>query len=198
MRPLNLNWTGAACRLPLFRRGTSIANAAVITPRSRLCPLGIVNQLPRVERLPMRHLGLRSFLVLLLVVCCVRPSFGVVQFYIQYKKDFLDEHKDKEYVETVNKSANRCFVCHQGKNRKNRNAFGEHLAELLDWKKDQKDKEKISEMLKKAVALHTDSKDDKSETYMDRIKASKWPAGELKDLQKEPEKKDGEKEGAEN
>ena len=142
----------------------------------------------------MRHVGFRTVLALLLVIGVARPSFAVLQFYMQYKKDYLDNHSDKEYAETVNKSANRCFVCHQGKkNKKNRNAFGDQLTELLDWKKDAKDKEKIAAALKKAVATHVDPKNDKSETYLDRIRASKWPAGELKDLEKEPEKKEGEK-----
>jgi hypothetical protein len=146
------------------------------------------------ERSQMRHVGLRIVIAILFGFAIVRPSFAIQQFYMQYKKDYLDNHSDKEYVETVNKASNRCFVCHQGKNRKHRNAFGEHLAELLDWKKDAKDKDKIAAALKRVVAMHVDPKDEKSETYMDRIRASKWPAGELKDLQKEPEKKDGEKE----
>ena len=139
----------------------------------------------------MRYLGLRIVLVLLVVVSTARPSVAVVQFYMQYKKEYLDNHPDKEYAALVNKATNRCFVCHQGKkSRKNRNAFGQQLAELLDWKKDAKDKDKIVDALKKVVAMHVDPKDDKSETYLDRIKASKWPAGELADLQREPEKKE--------
>ena len=138
----------------------------------------------------MRHIGLRLVLASLLAIVIARPSAAVTQFYIQYKKDFLDKHEDKDYAATVNKVANRCFVCHQGKNRKNHNAFGKHLVELLDSKKDLKDKEKISTALKKVVALHVDPKDEKSETYMDRIKASKWPGGELAELQREPEKKE--------
>ena len=138
----------------------------------------------------MRHVGLRIVLALLLAIGIARPSVAVVQFYMQYKKEFLDNHPDKEYAALVNKNANRCFVCHQGKkSRKNRNAFGQQLAELLDWKTDLKDKEKIVAALKKVVAMHVDPKDEKSETYLDRIKASKWPGGELEDLQREPEKK---------
>ena len=36
--------------------------------------------------------------------------------------------------------------------------------------------------------MHVDPKDDKSETYGDRIKAGKWSAGDLEALKKEPEK----------
>jgi cytochrome c2 len=152
-------------------------------------------RLPRscAERFPMRHVGLRVMLALLLAIGIAGPSFAIQLFYIQYKKEYLDNHPDKEYAEFVNKAANRCFVCHQGKkNRKNRNPFGKQLAELLDSKKDAKDKEKIVAALKEVVAMHVDPKDDKSETYMDRIKASKWPGGEFEDLQREPEKQEGE------
>jgi cytochrome c2 len=144
----------------------------------------------------MRHVGLRTLVAIVLAIGIARPSFGILQFYQVYKAEYIDKHSDKEYAAAVNKTANRCFVCHQGKkSKKNHNAFGKHLIEPLDWKKDSKDKEKIAEALKKALALHVDPKDDKSETYLDRIKASKWPGGELTDLEKEPEKKDGEKAG---
>jgi len=138
----------------------------------------------------MSHVGLRTVLALLLVVAFVRPSAAIMQFYVEYKKEYLDNHPDKEYAELVNKAANRCFVCHQGKNRKNHNAFGIHLVDLLDKKKDMRDKEKIAAALKKVVEMHVDAKDEKSETYLDRIKASKWPGGEYEDLKKEPPKKE--------
>ncbi len=55
-------------------------------------------------------------------------------------------------------------------------------------KKDAKKPEKIAEGLKKALAMHVDPKDEKSETYLDRLKAGKWPGGDLEDLKKEPKK----------
>jgi cytochrome c2 len=139
----------------------------------------------------MRHTGVRFVLALVLAIGFARPSAAIVQFNMQYKKDFLNDHPDREYAELVNKGTNRCFVCHQGKkSRKNRNPFGEQLAKLLDRKKDRKDKKKISAALKKVAAMHVDPKDDKSETFLDRIKHSKWPGGELEELRKEPEKKE--------
>jgi cytochrome c2 len=99
----------------------------------------------------------------------------------------LDNHPDKKFVAEVNKGTNSCLVCHQGKkSRKNHNAFGLPLVELLDRKKDIKDVPKIAAALKTVVEMHVDPNDEKSETYLDRIKASKWPGGELADLQKEP------------
>ena len=122
----------------------------------------------------------------LAVLCPSRPASAVVQFYVEYKKAYLDNHPDKEYAAAVNKASDRCFVCHQGKSRKNHNEFGKHLVELLDRKKDIRDKEKINAAIKKVVEMRVDPKDEKSETYLDRIKASKWPGGELADLKKEP------------
>ena len=109
------------------------------------------------------------------------------KFYQIFKKEYLEQHPDKKFADAMNKADVRCLLCHQGKkSKKNRNAFGEHLDTLLDRKKDLKNDEKIADAIKKALAMHVDPKDEKSETYFDRIKASKWPAGELDDLKKEP------------
>ena len=100
------------------------------------------------------------------------------------RKSISTTTPDKEYAETVNKGTNKCFVCHQGKkSKKNRNPFGQEVLKLLDAKKNIKDTDKIVDALKKAVAMHVDPKDEKSETYLDRITASKWPGGELENLQ---------------
>lgn len=127
-----------------------------------------------------------------LAVGMSQPATAVVQFYNVFKAEYLDDHPDKEFAAAVNKANVKCLVCHQGKARKHHNAFGKHLVEVLDRKKDTKDKEKISAELKKALELHVDPNDDKSETYLDRLKASKWPGGELEDLKKEPPKEEGE------
>lgn len=139
-------------------------------------------------------------LTLLMVLCAARPAGAVLQFYKVYKTEYLDNHKDEKYVAEVDKGTNKCFVCHQGKkSRKNHNVFGKPLVDLLDRKKDLKDNEKIKAALKKVVEMKVDPKDSKSETYLDRINAGKWPGGELKQLMEEPkeeEKKDDEKKEA--
>jgi hypothetical protein len=132
----------------------------------------------------------------MLVLGAARPAGAVLQFYQVYKAEYLENHPDKKYVAEVDKGTNKCFVCHQGKkSRKNHNVFGKPLVEMLDKKTDLKDKEKIKAAIAKVAAMHVDPKDDKSETYLDRIKASKWPGGELKQLMEEPkeEKKDEKK-----
>lgn len=115
-----------------------------------------------------------------------RPAMAIKQFCDGFKAECLKDHPNEEYVKEVTKGTNICLTCHQGKKRKNKNAFGAELAKLLDKKKDSKDKEKIAASIKKVLAMHVDPKDDKSETYGDRVKAGKWPAGTLEELKKEP------------
>jgi hypothetical protein len=115
------------------------------------------------------------------------PAGAIPQFYAEFKKDYLDSLKDKKFAEAMGKSDVKCLICHQGKQKKNRNSFGKEVAKVLT-KKDKSDNEKIAAGLKKALAMHVDPKDEKSETYMDRLKASKWPGGKLEDLMKDPKK----------
>ena len=138
----------------------------------------------------MRYVLSIVLLTVFMVLFSARPASAILQFYQVYKAEYLENHKDKKYVAEVDKGTNKCYVCHQGKSRKNHNAFGLPLVELLDRKKDMKDKEKIKAALKKVVAMHVDPKDEKSETYLDRIHASKWPGGELKDLKEDPKKEE--------
>jgi len=141
----------------------------------------------------MRYRYLLIVASLLIAITVARPASAILPFYNGLKNDYLDKLDDKKFAEEVNKASNRCFMCHQGKNRKNRNVMGEEVAKLLDKKKDAKDAEKISASIKKVLEMHVDPKDDKSETYLDRLKASKWPAGELDDLKKEPPKEEAKK-----
>lgn len=131
---------------------------------------------------------------LLAIVALAQPAFAIPAFSDVFKKEFLDNHPDKKFVETVegkdeNGKILKCLVCHQGfKIKKARNAYGDQLDVLLDRKTDAKDVDKIIAAIKKVNEMHVDPKDDKSETYGDRIKAGKWPAGDLEALKKEPEK----------
>ena len=91
-----------------------------------------------------------SFLVVcVLLSATARPAAAVLQFYKVWETEYLTNHPDKDYAALVKKPANRCFVCHVGKKRTHRNAYGKQLEELLDAKKDTKDKEKILAAIKK-------------------------------------------------
>lgn len=134
--------------------------------------------------------SLRFLLVVPVLIAFVAPAVAVPPFYAEFKKDYIDSLKDKKFAEAMDKADVKCLVCHQGKQKKNRNEFGKVVGKLLT-KKDAKDKEKIAAGLKKALAMHVDPKDEKSETYMDRLMASQWPGGKLEDLKKDPPKKAG-------
>ena len=92
----------------------------------------------------MRYRYLLIVASLLIAITAARPASAILPFYNAFKKDYLEKLEDKKFAEEVNKASNRCFLCHQGKNRKNRNALGKELAKLLNNKKDAKDAEKIS------------------------------------------------------
>ncbi|MEX0611286.1 MAG: hypothetical protein WD738_19655 [Pirellulales bacterium] len=134
----------------------------------------------------MRFVCMPIFAAMLIGLLLARPAVAVVQFYNVFKAEYIAKHPDKQYAAALTKASDKCFICHQGKNRKHHNAFGKHLVELLDRKKDMKDVPKITAAIKKVVEMHVDAKDEKSETYADRIKAGKWPGGELEELKKEP------------
>jgi len=134
----------------------------------------------------MRLVRLVPMFALLFALCMTQPAAAVLQFYKVYQTEYLDNNPNEEFVAEAKKPANRCFACHQGKKRKHHNAYGEHLVELLDRKKDAKDVAKITAALQQVAAMKVDPSDPNSETYGDRIAAGKWPGGELEDLKAEP------------
>jgi hypothetical protein len=117
-----------------------------------------------------------------------QSSFAIPAFSKVFTKEYVENNSDKKFAEEAGKAPNACFICHQGKERKNRNAFGKEVGKLLDKKKDAKNEQKISDSIKKALEMHVDPKDDKSETYMDRVKAGKYPVGTLEENKKDPPK----------
>jgi cytochrome c2 len=124
----------------------------------------------------------------LVVFSAAQSALAIPAFSKVFTKEYVVDNSDKKFAEEAAKAPNACLICHQGKDRKNRNAFGKEVAKLLDKKKDAKNDQKISDGIKKALEMHVDSKDDKSETYMDRVKAGKYPAGTLEELKKDPPK----------
>ena len=140
----------------------------------------------------MRKMVSVFFCGLFFVCAIARPVSAIIQFQKEFHNLYLDEEKKSEFAKRV--VEDKCWLCHQGKSKKNHNSYGIHLTKLLDRKKDKKDKEKIIAALKKIEKLHTDPKDEKSKTYGDLIKVGKLPGGTLEECKKEPKKKDAEKE----
>jgi hypothetical protein len=124
----------------------------------------------------------------LVVFLAAQSALAIPAFSKVFTKEYVENNSDKKFAEEAAKPPNSCYICHQGKDRKNRNAFGKEVAKFLDKKKDAKNEQKISDSIKKALEKHVDPKDDKSETYMDLVKAGKYPGGKLEDLKKDPPK----------
>jgi len=139
----------------------------------------------------MHKFGLRLFVGLLVTCGMTRPATAIKPFQVEFEKLYLGEEAetelDKLFKEKELKKF-RCLVCHQGKKKKkNRNAYGNQLSELLDKKKDKKDKEKIVEALMKVAEMRSDPEDEKSPTFGELIAEGKLPGGTLEELMEEPE-----------
>ncbi len=113
-----------------------------------------------------------------------QPSQAIMQFQKEFVNLYVGADKDSDYAKLV-KSAG-CFCCHQGKKRKNGNAYGAQLAELLDKRADAKKPAKIVEALKKVAEMHSVAGDDKSPTFGALIAEGKLPGGSVEDSKKEP------------
>lgn len=123
------------------------------------------------------------------VVSCglAQPAQAIKQFSDEFMKLYKVDKGNpdpSEFDKAVLEA--KCYACHQGKKKKNRNAYGAELSKLLDKKKDKKNTEKIIEALEKVAKMHTDAKDEKSPTYGDLIKAGKLPGGPLAEAKLEP------------
>jgi len=90
-------------------------------------------------------------------------------------KQFYDEFKEV-YVNNGELDAGavakaKCNLCHEGKSKKNKNAYGKLLDALLDRKKDAKNPEKIREALAKVES----EKSSSGVTYGELFKEGKLP-----------------------
>lgn len=134
----------------------------------------------------MRKFGL-MLLMATLVGGAARSALARMQYYKVFEEVYLTDHENKDFSKTARDRKNQCFACHQGKNRKNRNPYGVHVAEVFEKAKNVKDVDKIKAALAKVGEMHSDPKDDKSPTYDELIKDGKFPGGPLEEVQKEPE-----------
>ncbi len=139
----------------------------------------------------MHKFGLMLLAGLLVTCGLTRPASAIKPFQVEFEKLYVDEGADTE-LEKLFKEKElkkfRCLVCHQGKKKKkNRNAYGDQLSELLDKKKDKKNKEKIVEALVKVADMRSVPGDEESPTFGELIAEGKLPGGTLEELMAEPE-----------
>lgn len=144
----------------------------------------------------MHKIGLMLLAGLLATCGLARPAAAIKSFQDGFVGLYVEEGSDSELgkIFTDKKMKKfKCLVCHQGKKKKNHNAYGAALSELLDKKKDKKDKEKIVAALKKVAEMRSNPEDDKSPTFGEILAEGKLPGGTLESLQEEPESSEEDK-----
>ncbi|MDA7885508.1 hypothetical protein N9B10_01355 [Pirellulales bacterium] len=119
----------------------------------------------------MRKIQLLSRLLLAMFVgsfmISASPAFAVKQFYDEFKEVYVNNGElDASAVAKA-----KCNLCHEGKSKKNKNAYGKLLDTLLDRKKDAKNPEKIREALAKVES----EKNSSGVTYGELFKEGKLP-----------------------
>jgi hypothetical protein len=102
-----------------------------------------------------------------------REAYAIKQFFDEFKTVYV---KDGTPLAAAVETA-KCNVCHVGKSKKDRNAYGNALAEKLDKKEDAKNVEKIRKALEDVEALPSDPAKADSPTFGALIKEGKLPGG---------------------
>ena len=98
------------------------------------------------------------------------------QFEAKYVKPDSKDPKEKALADAAAKA--KCLICHEGKSKKSRNAYGRALAELLDRKKDRDNQEKIQAALDAVAKKRSNPDVANSPTFGDLIAGGKLPGGE--------------------
>ena len=109
----------------------------------------------------------------------VRPAFAIKQFFDEFKAMYVkpDSSDANEKALAAEVETAKCNVCHVGKSKKERNAYGEALAELLDKKEDAKNVAKIKESLLKVAGMPSDPAKADSPKFGELISQGKLPGG---------------------
>ena len=124
-----------------------------------------------------------AVLVMAVVVACVacaaRPALAIKQFQDEFKAVYVkpDSSDPAEKALATAVEGAKCNVCHKGKEKKDRNAYGEALAAILDKKEDAKNVDKIRKALETVAAQPSA---DGGPTFGDLIKMGKLPGGDPK------------------
>lgn len=108
-----------------------------------------------------------------------REAFAIKQFFDEFKTMYVkpDSADPAEKALVAEVDAAKCNVCHVGSSKKDRNAYGNALAERLDKKEDAKNVEKIKKALEEVAALPSDPAKADAPTFGALIKEGKLPGG---------------------
>lgn len=108
-----------------------------------------------------------------------REAFAIKQFFEEFKAVYVKPESadpaEKALVAEVETA--KCNVCHAGSSKKDRNAYGNALAERLNKKDDAKNVEKIKKALAEVAALPSDPAKSDSPTFGALLKEGKLPGG---------------------
>jgi predicted Ser/Thr protein kinase len=102
-----------------------------------------------------------------------REAFAIKQFADEFKEVY--EKEGTPLAAEI--EAAKCNVCHKGKNKKDRNAYGEALAKLLDKKEDKDNKQKIREALETVAKESSNPADAAAPTFGALLDEGKLPGG---------------------
>ena len=103
----------------------------------------------------------------------VREAYAIKQFADEFKAVYV---KDGTPLAAAVEEA-KCNVCHVGKSKKDRNAYGEALAKLLDKKEDKDNKDKIRQALETVAKESSKPADAAAPTFGALIEQGKLPGG---------------------
>jgi len=113
------------------------------------------------------------------LVVQAQTAYAVAAFRKEFEKKYVNKEPatdaEKSLLAVVKKA--KCNVCHVGKKKKERNAYGQALSEELT-KKDSKNKEKIRAALEKVAEMKSDPDDPASPTFGQRIQEGQLPASD--------------------
>lgn len=114
--------------------------------------------------------------VALMVGASSRPAFAIKEFFDEFKAVYVkpDSSDANEKALAAEVETAKCNVCHAGSSKKERNAYGNALADLLDKKEDKKDTAKIRAALETVAAKPSG---DGKPTFGELIKQGKLPGG---------------------
>jgi len=118
-------------------------------------------------------------MVVVVVWAAPRPAFANKEFFDEfnavYVKPDSSDANDKALVAEVETA--KCNVCHVGSSKKERNSYGNALADLLDKKEDKKNQEKIRTALDTVAAMPSA---DGAPTFGELLKQGKLPGAAAK------------------
>lgn len=107
------------------------------------------------------------------VAVMASPAYAIKQFADEFKAVYGKE--GSPLAAEIEKA--KCNVCHVGKSKKDRNAYGNALADLLDKKTDKDDKDKIRKALEQVAAMSSDPSKPGAPTFGDLIGKGELPGG---------------------